>query len=144
MKHNNIAATLGWTAVEDINEGLFLQPEEAASIDAALSTVVTAGETAAALETANGTIATHEATIATMQTAATTNATTIADLQGQIATLSKKPSGAGSTLKVAAATEVVEEKISTTGKPAFNSEEHPANKFADAQKKYDSGLPAKK
>lgn len=144
MKHTNIAATLGWATTEDLNEGLFLQPEEAAAIDAALEHVGAGKNAVAELETVNNTIATHEATIQTLTEQATANQATITGLQADVARLGAGASGSGSVLKPAAGAEAIEEKINENGKPSFDSADHPANRFADSQKKYDSGLPAKK
>lgn len=144
MKHNNIAKTLGWAETPDNTEGLFLQPEEALAVDTALANVVTAAATATALETANGTIQTHEATIKTLGEKANADALTITGLQDEVKKLGKESSGPGTTLKVAKGAETSEETVAPGGKIKFDSAEHPANRFADGQKKYDSGIPAKK
>ena len=105
MKHTNIAAILKWAEVPENSEGLFLQPEELATVDNVLGELqgiaVGALTQATALETAN-------AAIATLETAATENGTTIStqagriiELEAEVARLGKNASGTGTTLKIA-------------------------------------------
>lgn len=57
MKHTNIAKVLGWSETEDLQDGLHLQPEEAAALDTHLGTISTeqqnAADNALQLEAAN-------------------------------------------------------------------------------------------
>jgi hypothetical protein len=132
MKHNNIAKTLGWAGVEDLTEGLHLQPEEAAVIDTALGNAEAGAQAAADLLTANNTIAARDATITTMQATidghvakeATQN-TRIQELEGEVVELGKESSGTGTVLTVKEDAAV--EPPKTIG---LNSPEHPLNQFA--------------
>lgn len=143
-----------------VNEGGFLSVQHLDAIEKKLTDETAAFQNLQLEKDGLATKVTeHETTIATMTTAADTAAASIltkdekiAELNATIAAqateliaLGKKPSGqAGSTVVVKAAAEVVEEKeLTSNGPHKFDSDEHPANRFADNQKKYDSGIPAK-
>jgi hypothetical protein len=141
MKHMNIAASLGWKNVEDLTEGVHLQPEEAKKIDADLALLPVANT---ALENANASIGVLTAENEAYATAATAasdkaiaDAGVIAHLQSEVTRLGATPSGNGSVLSTKEDV-VVEEQVAGA-KPRFDSAEHPANKFADSSKKYDRG-----
>lgn len=141
----NIQTTLGWAELPcNTDEGLFLQPEEVTAIDTALASVNAAEQTAADLTTANETIAAHVATINTLTQQKATAEGKVTSLEAEVAKLGKESSGKGSTVITPAVNEVKQEETSSNGRPKFDSPEHPANKFADSQKKYDSGIPVKK
>ena len=136
-----------------VNEGVFLSvahidaiEQNLAGHEGVLQAVQTQLDTAKETNTTHeATIVTHEATISTLTTENKNQSDKILELQGIVAKLNKKPSGQGSSLQVAAAAEVKEEeKLSENGKARFDSADHPANKFADSVKKYDSGIPPKK
>lgn len=126
-----------------INEGVYLTVAHVTGIENSLAvnaSVLAAMQTK--VDEAAVTITTHDATIAGLNIQAATDKTTIDGLQARLDVLEAKASGKGSVVTAPAATEVVTER--TDGKVSFDSAEHPANKFADSQKGYQSGLPAKK
>jgi hypothetical protein len=149
MKHTHIAAILGWTEVHETAEGIFLQPEELGLIDSSLGRLAASEQAVTDLVTANETIAARDLRITKLEIEAGSNATTIgtqatriAELEAQVETLGGQSSGKGSTVKPVVLEMGIEE--TADAKPRFDSPNHPANKFADAQKAYDSGIPAKK
>ena len=119
------------------DDGFVMSEDQLNNVEAALTEAET---TAAALVTASNTVTQHEATIKQLTEEKTANAATIVRLQGEVAKMGKESSGAGTTLVAAAAAEVVEEKVIAGAKPSYDSPDHPANKFADANRKYDNGL----
>lgn len=98
-KYAAIAASLGWTEYEVKEDGLFLQPEEANTLDAALA----AGTQAAAdLATSSEKVTELNATITGLQTTIDTAATEttklnnrITELEAEVKTLGGKESGSG-------------------------------------------------
>jgi hypothetical protein len=140
MNINNISKVLGWAETPDTTEGLFLQPEEVASVE---NTIGDALANAATLTQAQADVEGLKAKNATQAATIATQTETIATLQAEVAKMGKESSGTGSTVAVPAAAEVKEEKAEG-GMPRFDSPEHPANMYADGIKKYDSGIPAKK
>jgi len=135
-----------------INEGVYLSVGHVNSIEETLAGHITSMDAVnVKLDEANTSISTLNTTVSSLEEAATTSATVIktqsekiVELEATVAKLSGLPSGKGSVVAASAGTEVVEEKVNENGKPSFDSADHPANRFADSQKKYDSGLPAKK
>ena len=134
MNMTNIQATLKWAELPANHEdGIFLQPEEAGTIDTALGSVASL---TADLKTANDTVATHVATIQTMTAAATASKDAsdakdakILELEGKVTALGKEPSGTGGTKLNTKEDDKPEEKA--VGKlPRFDSADHPANKAA--------------
>lgn len=132
MKHPQIATALGWTEEPSTEEGLFLQPEEATTIDTALAT----GETAAQdLVVANETIAANNVTLGEMTTAAktaseaaTVQTNRISELEATVARLNGETSGAaGSKIPAGGADTPPKEATVTTGLPRFDDPNHPAN-----------------
>ncbi len=128
-----------------INEGVYLTSGHLNSIETQLA------DHAGALEAVNVQLTEANASVTTLSETATANATTIqtqaariVELEEQVVKLGAGASGTGSVIKPAGETEVKEERTNDTGKPAYDSADHPANRFADSYKKYDSGLPAKK
>ncbi len=123
-----------------INEGGFLSVAHLDNIEHTLST------NSPALEQANATIEQHiatiearDATIVELQAAndaaaekATEQAATIATLQAQVATLSKRPSSRSGTSTVTAEDEQHEDKKKSSELPRFDSPDHPANQAAAA------------
>jgi phage shock protein A len=99
MKYNHIAGALKWAETPDSQEGLFLQPEEASSIDAALgantqavkdltdTAATLAGETATKITALQDEVAAAKtsATEASDKLAAAN--TRITELEGEVATL---------------------------------------------------------
>jgi TolA-binding protein len=77
MKYPKIAASLGWTETPDLQEGLHLQPEEAAKIDEILSGNETALTQATEAHTQKVTELTGQVTSANNK---------VTELEGQVAT----------------------------------------------------------
>lgn len=142
MKYNNIATTLKWQEEPECSDGLFLQPEEAATIDTDLARISAAEATTqsatAELATANGTIETLNATISTMEATAGENATTIStqasritELENRVTELGAEPSGKGTTLETKG-----DDKIEDTSADKglrYDDPNHPANAAARAR-----------
>ena len=132
MKYTRIAAALGWEETPDNQEGLFLQPEEAATLDAALG-----NDNAEALATANETITTLNGEISNLKTAATAAAENetrlnnrIAELEAENAELGKESSGNGTVVTT------TEDVITGTGKtPSYLDDTNPINSWADQRMK---------
>ena len=131
MKHLQIATTLGWTEEPSTEEGLFLQPEEATTIENVLATLANTTAAQVALEQ---TIVENAATIdamtvaATVATeAATVQATRITELEGIVAKLNGKSSGAKGSTIPGAVDEPPKEATVITGLPRFDDPNHPAN-----------------
>lgn len=147
MKYASIAAALGWTETPELQDGLFLQPEEATKINSELEAVSANQQAVADFATATTTIAERDATIAglntsvaDMKTAADAAAQTAADtlaardqriqeLEAQVTELGKGSSGHGTTVSTTVDPLVAESKKSAY--PRFDSAEHPANQLAD-------------
>ena len=131
MKHPKIAATLGWTEEPSTEEGLFLQPEEATTIETALTEAV---NNTAALATAQETILANAVTIDAMTVAATAVSETatvqgdrIIALEATVAKLNGQSSGAKGSTIPGAVDEPPKEATVTTGFPRFDDPNHPAN-----------------
>lgn len=124
MKHTNIAAALAWDETPDNQEGLFLQPEEAATIDAALGKKAENEKAAEDLVAANATIAQLKGEITIATTAAVADKNRIAELEAENKKLGSQSSGTGTNLPTGGDT-VIEEKGSR--KITLNSPEHPLN-----------------
>ena len=135
MNIQNIASTLGWAENPDISEVLCLQPHEAEAVNTALANVVTADATVAALTTAKETISAHETTINDLRTAATKNEQLITELQGKIDAHGEQASGSGS--KIVAKEDNIQ--VSNGKAPRFDADDHPANRAASKNKRYDRG-----
>ena len=87
MKYQNIAAALGWTETPDTAEGLFLQPEEAATIDASIAEAALNVQAATDLSAANDRLVQLSGEL-TNEKLATSNAiATIAERDATIAAL---------------------------------------------------------
>lgn len=134
MKYTHIAAALGWTETPDNQDGLFLQPEEAASIDAAIGANATA---AADLVTANETIATLNSEVTRLTDAATAAETTTQTLNDRITALEsenkelgKKPSGSGTVITTKEDPKAGEDKT-----PSYLDDNDPANAWLDRKMK---------
>lgn len=133
----NISSTLGWNEEPDTTEGLFLQPEEAATIESTLAANATAiQEHVTATAQLNETITANTARISALEAAATTDATTIqahteriAELEAENTRLNGKSSGKTGTSLSTPADENADPKGAKTG-VRFDDPEHPANKAA--------------
>lgn len=133
MKYQNIATALGWAETPDTEEGIFLQPEEAAAIDAAL---VTDGEdkTAEKLEEANAKVTELTAQLndsndklAKKKAKHDAAKLRIAQLEAENKELGGQSSGSGTTLPT---TEDETADKNKSGKVSLNNPEHPLNKDA--------------
>ena len=133
-----IATLLGWEEVPSTApEGLFLQPEELATVGSALEKLATAEASIEKLATANVTIdglntqvETLNGTVGTMTTAATEAKTKIEGLEAQVKELGKKSSGSGSKLGSGGDDHTDEKPV-----PSYLDDRNPANLFADARLK---------
>ena len=128
MKYTHIAAALGWEETPDTQEGLFLQPEEAAAIDKVIGNNASNEKAAEELATAKETIIRleGEATATAEKTTALNNR--ITELEAENKTLGAQSSGNGTTLETKEDTNKPEEK---SGKMTLNSPDHPLNQFAN-------------
>lgn len=122
-KYAAIAATLGWTEYEPQEDGMFLQPEEATTIDNALANA-TALQTQ--LDTANASVTALQAQVAGMHSAESVAALNarITDLEAENKELGKGASGNGTVVE----TSVEVETTSNNGKPSITDANHPLNK----------------
>jgi len=131
MKYKHLAKALQWDETPDNSEGLFLQPEEAASLDAVIGAAETNPATITELTGQNEALTNQaterDATIASQSTTITAQSTTITSLEARIAVLDKKPSGNGSKLDV-------KEDLTTGEKtPSYADDNNPANQYADSR-----------
>lgn len=129
MKYPNIASNVGWgNDYETTEEGLFLQPEEAASVDKTLGEFLANATKVQELTTVNSTlqqsVEQHTATISTQ-------ATKISELEAQVVKLGAAPSGNGSIVTTPASDQHTDEKPV----PSYLSADNPANQFADSRRK---------
>lgn len=135
MKFKSIASLLGWSEEPaNASEGIYLQTEEATSIDAALEN---AAVTTASLNTANDLVNTLQAENTQLSSDISAKDNRITELEGEVAALKDKPSGSGTKLKA-----VADETEQSSGKThvRYDDPSHPANIYAGTVKKYDSGL----
>lgn len=137
MSFTNIQTALGWAELPaTAADGLFLQPEEATTIDGQLGS---AAATQAELATANTTIGERDATITGLQNQLTaaqnanTALTTERDnLQAEVIRLGGQSSGQGSATVTAA-----DAKIAGSEKrPSYLADNNPSNEWIDKQLKY--------
>lgn len=127
MKHTHIAAALGWSETPDNQEGLFLQPEEAATIDAALGKNADNTKAAEDLAAANERIKTLESEAATAKTTADTQAARITELEAENEKLGAESSGSGTTLPTGGDENA---KEGTEKKVGLSDPNHPLNQLA--------------
>lgn len=126
-KYASIAALLQWTEFEPQEDGLFLQPEEAATVDTALANAEASQQQ---LHDANESIVALNTQMSTMHTQETVDAlnVTITNLQAQVKELGGGASGNGTVVTTA------EDEIET-GAPkkalTMNDAEHPVNVAAN-------------
>jgi chromosome segregation ATPase len=128
-KYTNIAKTLGWEEVpESTDEGLFLQPEEAAAIDTALGKEVE--DKTEEVNKLTGELATANQSLKDKETELTTATDRITALEAENKKLGGQSSGTGTTL---ATTEDEKVKEGGNGKISLNSADHPLNKYASSK-----------
>jgi len=125
----NIAKTLGWEEVpESSEEGLFLQPEEAAAIDTALGNEVE--DKSEEVTRLTNELATANSSLTTAQTGLQTANNRIAELEAENKKLGGQSSGTGTKLTT---TEDEAPKEKTNGKISLNDPNHPLNKYASSK-----------
>jgi uncharacterized protein YccT (UPF0319 family) len=125
MKYKNISSTLGWAEEPQTEEGLFLQPEEAAKIE---STLEAAAANLVELSLKSETITELQTSIDSKEEQIKLKDAKIAKLEGEVSKLSGESSGKGSNLNIDE-----DEANSAKGAsslPRFDSPDHPANKAA--------------
>jgi len=122
MKHLNIASVLGWQDAEDIDEGLFLQPAEAAAIDAALANIpALESGIATTQEMIDQLTRSNEERERLLEEARLS----LEEANAELASIKGGSSGKGTSLATDANLEINAEESSTL--PRYDSPEHPAN-----------------
>jgi hypothetical protein len=126
-KYAAIAAALGWTEYEPQEDGLFLQPEEAAVIDSTLATAATTAtqleEQTLAAQQAMAAQETAEAALVTANETIEANTGRIAELEARVAELGGESSGTGTVIEVKEDPNAITNQSKTT----LNSEGHDLN-----------------
>lgn len=132
-----LQAGLKWDEVPDTADGLHLQVEEVAVVEAAFVAAVGVPKLTTELETATEALATANTTIDglnnkvnTLNEAAVTATATIKDLEAKVALLGKQSSGKGTKLAIGKDAKDDEKPV-----PSYLDPNNPANQFADSRVK---------
>lgn len=134
MKYPQIAAALGWTETPDLQEGLHLQPEEAAKIDQIFTANKTALQQAedkskTEVEAVNGQLTTANDRVAALEAEVSTANTGLANANNELSTAKSDLQKANDRI---AALEAMEGKPSGT----HSTQDPPEANLVDKSKKY--------
>lgn len=128
MIYPSIAATLGWGNDYEVTaEGLFLQPEEASTLEQALDQTGTNATRVQELTNENTTLQT---TVEERDATISTQSTRISELEAEVTRLNAEPSGNGSNLQTPGDQHADQKPV-----PSYLSDNNPANEWADRRMK---------